>query len=55
MNERITFRLNEEMRDVINQIHVEMGKDGLDLDDSKVIRFLINKGIEKLKLEGKLK
>lgn len=55
MNERITFRLNDEMRDVINQIHIVMGQDGLDLDDSKVIRFLINKGIEKLKLEGKLK
>lgn len=52
---KFTFRLTDDMRAEIEKVYMTLSEDGLDMDDSKVIRYLIKKGIEKLKLEGKLK
>lgn len=55
MTERKTFRIDEEMQKEFDKVLVSFNKDGLDLDESKLIRFLINKGLEKLRLEGRIK
>jgi len=52
---RITVRLPEDMHKDIQAVVDYLEDNSIDTDNSKVIRFLINKGLEKLKLEGKIK
>lgn len=55
MDKRITFRVTNEMQEELDLVLQYLSREGLDLDESKLVRFLINKGLEKLKLEGVLK
>lgn len=55
MTEKITFRLDSELGQELVKIIVALQNNGLDFDQSKVIRYVLRKGIEKLKLEGMIK
>lgn len=55
MIEKITFRIDEVLREDLYAVYEYFQREGLELDNSKVIRYLLTKGIEKMKLEGKLK
>lgn len=55
MTEKITFRLDSDLGQELLKIYQSLEETGLDLDQSKVIRYVLKKGIEKLKLEGKIK
>lgn len=52
---RITVRLTDEMIEDVQKVVDYLTDEMLDTDNSKVMRFLINKGLEKLRLEGKIK
>lgn len=55
VSEKITFRLSEELSTQLEEVCEYMDNQGIEMEKSKVIRYLITKGIEKLYLEGKLK
>lgn len=55
MTEKVTFRLPEEMTKEFEKVYEYMRQEGIELDNSKLIRFLITKGLEKLRLESKIK
>jgi antitoxin component of RelBE/YafQ-DinJ toxin-antitoxin module len=55
MNEKITFRINEELKKDLFAVNEVLREEGLDLDASKIIRYLINQGLDKLRYDGKLK
>ena len=55
MVKRITFRVSDEQQEQINSVLQALNAMGIELDESKLIRYLINKGLEKLKLEGVIK
>lgn len=52
---RITVRLTDELIEDVQKVVDFLEEESIDTDNSKVMRFLINKGLEKLKLEGKIK
>jgi antitoxin component of RelBE/YafQ-DinJ toxin-antitoxin module len=55
MTEKVTFRISEDLKGDLEKVYDSLTTDGLDLDMSKVIRYLIAQGLEKLRYDGKLK
>lgn len=52
---RITVRLPEDMKEDVQKVVDYLTEENIDTDNSKVMRYLINKGLEKLRLENKIK
>jgi predicted DNA binding CopG/RHH family protein len=52
---RITIRLNDELMEEVQKVVDYMNEESIDTDNSKLVRFILHKGLEKLKLEGKIK
>lgn len=52
---RITFRLTKEQQEELLKVMESLNEIGLDLDESKLVRYVLNKGLEKLRLEGLIK
>jgi hypothetical protein len=52
---RITIRLTDEMQRDVNLVAGYFEESGIDTDNSKLMRYLITKGLEKIRLEGKIK
>lgn len=53
--EKITFRITEDLKKDLDKVKEYLASEGMEFDGSKLVRYLMNKGIEKLQLEGKIK